>query len=86
MCMTDDVGQYDELEDDFLMLANEGKPALEVIEKETTTTSAAISQDGKEFANKGVVIVKDQEEENLKALREKYKKQLGLGQYKQSSQ
>ena len=32
LCMTDDVGNYDELEDDFLMLANEGKPALETVE------------------------------------------------------
>ena len=28
LCMTDDVGDYDELEDDFLLLANEGKPAI----------------------------------------------------------
>lgn len=79
--MTDDVGEYDELEDDFLMLANEGKPALETVE-----STAATTQDGKEFANKGVVIVKDEEEEKLRALREKYKKQLGIGQPSQGNE
>lgn len=75
MCMTDDVGQYDELEDDFLMLANEGKPALESVE----ALADPNTDNGKEFANKGVVIFKDEEEEKLKELREKYKKQLGIG-------
>lgn len=28
LCMEDPVGEYEELEDDFLLLANEGKPAL----------------------------------------------------------
>ena len=27
-CLEDEDGEYDELEDDFLLLANEGKPAL----------------------------------------------------------
>jgi hypothetical protein len=78
LCMTDDVGEYEELEDDFLMLANEGKPALETIESQADQNAQAAT-DGKEFANKGVVIFKDEEEEKLKALREKYKKQLGIG-------
>lgn len=57
------------MEDDFLFLANEGKPALEVVETESSK-----GDDGKEFENKGVVIVRDEEEEQLKAMREKYKK------------
>lgn len=28
LCMEDAEGEYEELEDDFLLLANEGKPAL----------------------------------------------------------
>ncbi len=62
------------MEDDFLFLANEGKPALVEI--------ASDKEQSKEFENKGVVIIKDEEEEKLKALREKYKKQLGIGQPK----
>lgn len=72
MCMTDDVGDYDELEDDFLLLANEGKPAVIEVEEEVMVNNK--TDNLPEFANKGVVIVKDEEEEKLKALREKYKK------------
>lgn len=52
-CLENDDG-YDELEDDFLFQANEGKPAI--IEEE--------------FDNKGVIIVKDEFEERLKEVRE----------------
>ena len=48
LCMEDPEGEYEELEDDFLLLANEGKPALEEVEADKT-----------EFENKGVVIVED---------------------------
>ena len=78
--MTDDVGDYDELEDNFLFLANEGKPA--VVEVEATVTASSKDDNLPEFANKGVVIVRDEEEEKLKAMREKYKKQLGIGMKK----
>lgn len=56
------------MEDDFLLLANEGKPALEEVEEEKT-----------EFENKGVVIVEDEEQANLDRMREKFKQQLGIG-------
>lgn len=36
-------------------------------------------QQTQEFANKGVIIVKDEEEEALKAMREKLRKQFGIG-------
>lgn len=68
--MFDDDGEYEELEDDFLMIANEGKAALISVE----TDSKNVKDDQREYANKGVVIVKDEEEEKLKAMREKYKK------------
>lgn len=79
--MTDDIGDYDELEDDFLFLANEGKPAIVEVESDKDINTALITNNDNlhEFANKGVVIVKDEEEEKLKAMREKYKKQLGIG-------
>lgn len=51
----DDEAGYDELEDDFLMLANEGKPAL---------IEAPKGND-----NRDVVFVKNEEEESLKNLR-----------------
>jgi hypothetical protein len=51
---------YEELEDDFLMIANEGKPAL-VEAKE-------------EFFNKDVVIVRDEEAEALAAMRQEIKR------------
>ena len=47
----DDEAGYDELEDDFLLLANEGKPALEKATREND--------------NEGVVFVKDEEAEDL---------------------
>jgi len=68
--MFDDDGEYEELEDDFLMIANEGKAALISVEID----SKNVKDDQREYANKGVVIVKDEEEEKLKAMREKYKK------------
>lgn len=48
---------YEELEDDFLFLANEGQPAL-------TETKPDI--DRTDDKNAGVVIFKDEEEEKLK--------------------
>ncbi|CDW89648.1 UNKNOWN [Stylonychia lemnae] len=82
-CMFDDEGEYDELEDDFLMLANEGKAAIVVVE---SNNEKKINDNQPEFANKGVVIVRDEEEEKLKAMREKYKKQLGIGQPKENEE
>jgi hypothetical protein len=32
LCMEDQEGEYEELEDDFLFIANEGKPALIEVE------------------------------------------------------
>ena len=58
---------YEELEDDFLMLANEGKPAL-VAEEELNE---------EEYTNKNVVIVRDEEAEELKRVREELKKRFG---------
>lgn len=54
--MDDDEGEYEELDDDFLMLANEGQPAL--ILDETP-------ENEEDFHNKGVLIVKDEMEERL---------------------
>jgi hypothetical protein len=72
--MNDDQGDYDELEDDFLLLANEGQPALVQVESDSQS-----EKDTQEYGNKGVVIVKDEEEEQLKAMREKLRKQFGIG-------
>jgi hypothetical protein len=60
-----------------LLLANEGKPAL--IEVEDTNTAAGGEEDkeGEEFENKGVVIFRDEEAEQLKAMREELKKRFG---------
>ena len=33
-CLEDENGEYEELPDDFLFLANEGKPALEMVTTE----------------------------------------------------
>jgi len=66
---------YEELEDDFLMLANEGKPALE----------EAKDIEKAEYENKGVMIVEDEEDEEqaaLRKMREELKKRFGLGQDK----
>ena len=59
---------YEELEDDFLMLANEGKPALVQAEEEKAE---------EEYTNKNVVIVRDEEAEELKRMREELKKRFG---------
>ena len=61
---------YEELEDDFLMLANEGQPALVEASKEDLLKAD-------EFSNKDVVIVRDEEAEELKRLREDLKKRFG---------
>ncbi len=57
--MEDPVGEYEELEDDFLLMANEGQPALVEVEVDEKEANKA------EYANKGVVIVRDEEEEKL---------------------
>ncbi len=75
--MEDAVGEYEELEDDFLLMANEGQPALVEVEVDEKEANKA------EYANKGVVIVRDEEEEKLKEMREMYKKRLGIGQKKE---
>lgn len=59
---------YEELEDDFLMLANEGKPALVQDEEDKAE---------EEYTNKNVVIVRDEEAEELKRMREELKKRFG---------
>jgi hypothetical protein len=56
-CLEGNNGEYDELEDDFLMLANEGKPAI-VCEDDTNELDD-------EYNNKGIVIVKDEFEERM---------------------
>ena len=63
---------YEELEDDFLMLANEGRPALEEVNEQEVQKA--------EYDNKNVVIVEDEEDEDQKALRlmrEQIKKKFG---------
>lgn len=47
---------YEELEDDFLFLANEGKPALEEAREEDLKKA--------EYTNKNVVIVENEEDED----------------------
>ena len=37
--LEDDVGVYDELEDDFMMIANEGQVALEAVEEDEAEES-----------------------------------------------
>jgi hypothetical protein len=53
-CLEDEEGEYEELDDNFLLLANEGQPALVI---------ASVEEEKPEYANKGVVIVKDEVEE-----------------------
>lgn len=60
---------YEELEDDFLMLANEGKPAL--VQEDDS------KEEQEEYTNKNVVIVRDEEAEELKRMREELKKRFG---------
>ena len=59
---------YEELEDDFLMLANEGQPAL------VPEDNSKVEE---EYTNKNVVIVRDEEAEELKRIREDLKKRFG---------
>lgn len=70
---------YDELEDDFLMLANEGKPALvEATAKDNRKGGLNDLDDkGEEYSNKNVVFVRDEEAEELKRIREELKKRFG---------
>ena len=67
----DQSAGYEELEDDFLMLANEGQPALIDASKEE------LSKATDEFSNKDVVFVVDEEAEELKRMREELKKRFG---------
>jgi hypothetical protein len=53
--LEDDENEYEELEDDFLIIANEGQVALVPVVEEPEQTE--------EYANKGVVIVRDEEAE-----------------------
>jgi len=66
--MEDDEGEYEELEDDFLFLANDGKPAL-------IKDSEINDEEEDEYDNKDVVFVEgnllDEEvEERLAGMRE----------------
>ena len=78
--MEDDQGVYDELEDDFLLLANEGKPALELVEETLTAEQSKVAANAAivEFENKGVVIVRDVVEEQLQAMRAQLKARFGI--------
>ena len=78
--MEDDQGVYDELEDDFLLLANEGKPALELVEETLTAEQSKVAANAAivEFENKGVVIVRDVVEEQLQAMRAQLKARFGM--------
>jgi hypothetical protein len=67
----DQSAGYEELEDDFLMLANEGQPALIEASKEE------LSKATDEFSNKDVVFVVDEEAEELKRMRAELKKRFG---------
>jgi len=70
----EDEAGYGELEDDFLLLANEGQPALVEVDDKNT---AAEEDKVEEFENKGVVIFRDEEAEQLKAMREELRKRFG---------
>lgn len=72
-CMQDEDGDYEELEDDFLLMANEGKPALQEDEKDEEKGQE--ENEDQEYENKDVYIIeKDEEEkeaeERLKEMRE----------------
>ena len=57
-CLVDsdqDYEAYEELEDDFVLLVNDGKPALELVEDENPDNL-------KDFANKGVLIIEEPKE------------------------
>jgi len=60
-CLEDDVnvfaGAYEELDDDFLLMLNEGKPALELANKMKKPPSLEESK----HENEGVEIVKDED-------------------------
>lgn len=60
-----------------MLLANEGKPALIEVEDTNTAAGGEEEKEGEEFENKGVVIFRDEEAEQLKAMREELKKRFG---------
>ena len=69
-CLEDDQGEYDNLEDDFLLTANDGKPAL-VMDEEVKAEEEK-EEEEEEYENKGVTFVEgDEMEERLKEMREK---------------
>ena len=51
------------MEDDFLFIANDGKPALELADDSNSSDKNDTNK--ADFHNKGVVIVKDEMEERL---------------------
>ena len=78
-------GEYEELEDDFMMLANEGQVALEVVEEEVkvdntkkgilkdTPQSAAFDANEADFRSRDIQILTaddGEEDEEVKALEE----------------
>lgn len=75
MCMEDYEGVYEELEDDFLFLANEGQAA--VVAQQVEPTQDGVKK-GPTHENSGVVIIKDEEEEKTKELRLAALKQLEM--------
>ena len=66
-------GEYEELEDDFLMTANEGQIALEVVEEEEVGAKPdkPFDMNEEDFRTRDIMILEDEEEdEEEKALKE----------------
>lgn len=62
-CLLDsdqEVGDYEELEDDFVLNVNDGKPALELVEDSEDDSE---DQRDRDFANKGVRILEGEDDE-----------------------
>ena len=82
--LDDSDGEYEELEDDFLMIANEGQVAIEEVEEDADEAdSKAIGAKGilkgapepfdydeADFRSRDIQILEDEEDEEEKALRE----------------
>lgn len=81
----DDDGAYEELEDDFMLLANEGQIALEVVEEEVSTKKSNLKKNAPgqpfdlneaDFRSRDIQIItgndafEDEEEKALKDYRE----------------
>lgn len=79
--LDDSDGEYEELEDDFLMIANEGQVAIEEVDEDADEADSKdkgalkgapqpFDYDEADFRSRDIQILEDEEDEEEKALRE----------------